>query len=143
MTITLSEANRAISAALTKAEDLAIRVSVTVCDPYGHLIAHQRMDGVFAEASRGSIGKAIAAAESGQASGAPFQAAGFSPTGVVTGAGAPRIGVRGGLPIVRNRALEGAVGVSGASGTDQDGTSGTGQDEECALAALAALRGIT
>jgi uncharacterized protein GlcG (DUF336 family) len=132
MTITLSEANRAISAALAKAEDLAIRVSVTVCDPYGHLIAHQRMEGVFAEASRASIGKAIAAAESGQASDAPFEAAASSLTDVVKGGGAPDIRVRGGLPIVRNGKLEGAVGVSGAPGTEQD--------EECALAALAAVR---
>jgi uncharacterized protein GlcG (DUF336 family) len=40
--------------------------------------------------------------------------------------------VRGGLPIVRNGKLEGAIGVSGAPGTEQD--------EECALAALAAVR---
>jgi glc operon protein GlcG len=136
MTITLSEANRAISAALAKADDLAIRVSVTVCDPCGHLIAHQRMDGVFAEASRGSIGKAIAAAEGGRPSGAePFEPEHLASIVVVTGAAAPIIRRRGGLPIVQNGTLEGAVGVSGAPGNQQD--------EECALAALAAMRKST
>jgi uncharacterized protein GlcG (DUF336 family) len=88
--------------------------------------------GVFAEASRGSIGKAIAAAESGKPSSAPFEAAASPSTRVVTRAGAPDITVRKGLPIVRNGTLKGAVGVNGAPGTDQD--------EECALAALAEVR---
>ena len=129
MTITLSEANRAIAAALAKADDLAITISVSVCDPNGRLIAHQRMDGVFAEASRGSIGKAIAAAGSGHPSGAgPFEPGAPVSTGVVTGEGAPDFRVRGGLPIMRNGIVEGAVGVSGAPVDDED--------EECALAAM-------
>jgi uncharacterized protein GlcG (DUF336 family) len=60
----LAEANRAIVAALDKARELTVDISVSVCDPYGHLLAHQRMDNVFAGAIRESIGKAIAAAES-------------------------------------------------------------------------------
>jgi uncharacterized protein GlcG (DUF336 family) len=136
MTITLSEANRAIATALAKADDFCIRISVSVCDPQGRLIAHQRMDGVFAEASRGSIGKAIAAAETGRPSGAEsFEPEIPARTATVTGAGAPVIRVRGGLPIIRNGAVEGAIGVSGAPGDDQD--------EECTLAALVAVREST
>jgi uncharacterized protein GlcG (DUF336 family) len=45
----LAEANRAITAALAKARELSAHVSVSVCDPYGHLLAHQRMDHVFVE----------------------------------------------------------------------------------------------
>jgi uncharacterized protein GlcG (DUF336 family) len=90
------------------------------------------MDGVFAEASRGSIGKAIAAAGSGHPSDAePFEPESLASTAVVTGEGAPDIRVRGGLPIIRNGSVEGAVGVSGALGNEQD--------EECAFAALAAV----
>jgi uncharacterized protein GlcG (DUF336 family) len=47
MTITLEEANRAASAALIKARETSARISVSVCDPYGHVVVHQRRDGVF------------------------------------------------------------------------------------------------
>jgi glc operon protein GlcG len=50
MALNLAEANRAIDAALAKARDLQAKIGVTVCDSGGHLIAHQRMDGMFAEA---------------------------------------------------------------------------------------------
>jgi len=39
MSIRLAEANRAIQAALAKAHNLAINISVTVCDADGRLVA--------------------------------------------------------------------------------------------------------
>jgi uncharacterized protein GlcG (DUF336 family) len=132
MTITLEDANRAASAALMKAEEKSARISVTVCDPYGHIIAHQRMDGVFAEASHAAIGKAIAAAEGGRPSGDYPSDFPIPPrTGVVTGWGLPVVRRRGGLPIFRDGEVEGAIGVSGGL-TDE-------QDEEIAQAAIASL----
>ena len=62
MSIRLAEANRAIQAALAKAHNLAVKISVTVCDADGRLVALQRMDGTLAEAGRASIGKALASA---------------------------------------------------------------------------------
>jgi uncharacterized protein GlcG (DUF336 family) len=59
MSIRLAEANRAIQAALAKAHNLAINISVTVCDADGRLVAFQRMDGSLAEAHRASYGKAL------------------------------------------------------------------------------------
>src|SRR5262249_4736871 len=41
----LTEANRAIQAALAKAHNLAVKISVAVCDADGRLVALQRMDG--------------------------------------------------------------------------------------------------
>jgi hypothetical protein len=52
-----------------KARELTAAISVSVCDAYGHLVAHQRMDNVFMDAIRESIGKAVAAAESASPSG--------------------------------------------------------------------------
>src|SRR6266404_3582704 len=69
MSIRLAEANRAIQAALAKAHNLAINVSVTVCDADGRLVAFQRMDGTLAEAHRASYGKALVSATSGPPSG--------------------------------------------------------------------------
>src|SRR5215469_512720 len=69
MSIRLAEANRAIQAVLAKAHNLAVNISVTVCDADGRLVAFQRMDGALAEADRASIGKALASARSGRPSG--------------------------------------------------------------------------
>ena len=66
MSIRLAEANRAIQAALTKAHNLGVKVSVTVCDADGRLVALQRMDGALAEANRASIGRALASVRSGK-----------------------------------------------------------------------------
>jgi glc operon protein GlcG len=127
--VTLEDANRATSAALSRAKELSARICVTVCDSYGRLIAHQRMDGAFAEASTGSIGKAIAAAEGRSPSGSlPLHPR----TGIARGEGLPDISRQGGLPIIRNGEVEGAIGVAGGL-TDE-------QDEECARAALASLK---
>jgi uncharacterized protein GlcG (DUF336 family) len=65
MTLTLLEANRVIDGVLSRARSLSLHVSASVCDPVGHLIAHQRMDGVLAESSLESMGKSMAAAQEG------------------------------------------------------------------------------
>jgi len=110
-----------MAAALAKATEVGQKISVTVCDADGHLVGHQRMDGVFTEASRGSIGKAVAAAEFGRPSGDNWnETMEHSRTSTVTGAGAPNIRTRGGLPIIRNGEVEGAIGVSGAGTNEQD-----------------------
>jgi uncharacterized protein GlcG (DUF336 family) len=44
---TLSEANRIIEAAITRARELDVNISVAVCDISGQLIALNRMDGAF------------------------------------------------------------------------------------------------
>jgi uncharacterized protein GlcG (DUF336 family) len=130
----LAEANRAIAAALTKARGLTAAISVSVCDAYGHLLAHQRMDNVFMDAIRESIGKAVAAAELGSPSGEKLREDVYYPlTGTVVASGVPDIRSRGGLAVIRSGKLKGAIGVSGTQ-TDE-------QDEECARAGVEALIG--
>ncbi len=65
---TLSEAKRIIEAAITRARELDVNISVAVCDISGRLIALNRMDGALWDVDRGSIGKAIAAAMTGRPS---------------------------------------------------------------------------
>jgi len=136
MSIRLAEANRAIRAALAKAQSLDLSVSVTVCDADGRLVAFQRMDGAIAEADRASIGKAIASARSGRPSGdgliedlEEFRAA------TVLGEGVPLLRRAGGLPIIRAGQVEGALGVGGAR-TDE-------QDAVCAVAGIGTLDELT
>ena len=134
MSISLAEANRAIQAALAKAHNLAVKISVMVCDADGRPVAFQRMDGALAEAHRGSYGKALVSATSGRPSG--DESIEFSEdfkdfrTATVVGEAVPIIRRPGGLPIIRAGQLEGALGVAGA--TDE-------QDVECALAGIGAF----
>jgi glc operon protein GlcG len=134
MSIRLAEANRAIQAALAKAHNLAVNISVTVCDADGRLVAFQRMDGTLAEAHRASYGKALVSATSGrQAAMNQSNSRRISKdfrTATVIGEAVPIIRRPGGLPIIRAGQVEGALGVAGA--TDE-------QCVECALAGIGAF----
>ena len=126
VTLTLAEAHSIADAAITKARQLNVNVSVAVCDERCRVIALDRMDGTYAEANRFALGKAIASAGTGLPSG---EVKGIIDSQAeIVGAGAPPIGIRGGLPIFRNDLIEGACGVDGALAHEQE--------EECARAGI-------
>src|SRR5689334_22683932 len=67
--LTLFKARKIIDAALQRARELNVSVSVAICDVTGRLIALNQMDGsIDWEADRSSMGKAVAAAISGRPS---------------------------------------------------------------------------
>ena len=124
--LTQAEAHSIVDGAIAKARQLNLNVSVSVCDERGRLIALSRMDGAYTEAGRFSIGKALASAGTGLPSG---EVKGIIDSQAeIVGAGAPPIGIRGGLPIFRNDLIEGACGVDGALSHEQE--------EECARAGI-------
>jgi glc operon protein GlcG len=129
--ITLAEANQAIAAALARAQNMKMKIAVSVCDEGGQLVAFQRMDGAFSESIAFAIGQAIAAVASRKSSGDKDEVLDLQSVWRVAGAGLPVIAGRGGLPITRNAQTVGAIGVSG-SATDQE-------DEQCAKAGVEAL----
>ena len=129
--LTLTEANQAIAAAVARATAMKMKISVSICDEEGRLIAFQRMDGVFSESIALAIGKAIAAVASTKSSGDKGVILDLQSVWRVAGAGLPVIGGPGGLPIVRNAQKVGGIGVAG-SATDQ-------VDEQCAKAGVDAL----
>jgi uncharacterized protein GlcG (DUF336 family) len=134
MSIRLAEANRAIQAALAKAHNLAVNISVTVCDADGRLVAFQRMDGSLAEAHRASYGKALDSATTGRPSGDEAiedSELRFRRTGTAIAEGVPPMRRPGGLPIIRAGQVEGALGVAGAT------------DEQCVECALAGIDAFT
>ena len=129
MALTLAEANTVIAGAVKKAQELDIKVCVAVCDGGGRLLAFNRMDGAIWGAVYGSQGKAVASAAMGRPSGA------IDPSRVIfqkigEHEGGHMIGSQGAVPIVRNGVVEGACGVGGGTGE---------QDEECAAAGAASL----
>src|SRR5882762_4773147 len=131
MTLTLAEANRILQAAITKAQEMNIKVSAAVCDAGGRLMAFNRMDGAIWGSVYGSQGKAVASVAFGRASGELQERAG-SPIvqGIAAAEGGHMIVSQGAVPIIRNGIVEGACGVGG--GTAQ-------QDEDCARAGVAKI----
>ena len=131
MPLTLSEANQVVHAAVAKAQELNIRISVAVCDAGGRLVAFNRMDGAIWAGAYGSQGKAVASVAFGRASGELQERAG-SPIvqGIAAAEGGHMICSQGAVPIIRNGVVEGACGVGG--GTSE-------QDEDCARAGVAAI----
>ncbi|PYM18450.1 MAG: heme-binding protein [Candidatus Rokuibacteriota bacterium] len=131
MPLSLSEANQVVHAAVTKAQEMNIRISVAVCDAGGRLVAFNRMDGAIWASAYGSQGKAVASVAFGRASGELQERAG-SPIiqGIAAAEGGHMIPSQGAVPIIRNGIVEGACGVGG--GTAQ-------QDEDCARAGVAKI----
>jgi uncharacterized protein GlcG (DUF336 family) len=131
MALTLGEANQIVHAAIAKAQELNIRISVAVCDAGGRLVAFNRMDGAIWAGAYGSQGKAVASVAFGRPSGELQERAG-SPIvqGIAAAEGGHMIPSQGAVPIIRNGVVEGACGVGGGSAQ---------QDEDCARAGVAKL----
>src|ERR1700731_1245870 len=131
MSLTLEEANGIIRGALTKAQELNIKISAAVCDSGGRLIALQRMDNAIWASAYGSQGEAVASARFGRPRGERSERpAQPTPRGIAAAEGGHMIMGQGAVPIVRNGVVEGACGVGG--GTSQ-------QDEDCARAGVEQL----
>jgi glc operon protein GlcG len=129
MALTLAEARRMIQAAVAKAQELQVKLSVAVCDTGGNLIAFDRMDGTIVVSATVAQGKAAAAAGFGRPSGA---LAADSPViqAVIAATGGRMLPARGAVPVVKAGEVVGAIGASGATAE---------QDEQCAQAGAAAL----
>jgi len=131
MSLTLEEANRMLDGALTKAQELNIRISAAICDAGGRLVAFRRMDNAIWASAYASQGKAVASAAFGRPSGEMAERADQpTPRGIAAAEGNHMIMGQGAVPIIRNGVVEGACGVSG--GTAQE-------DEDCARAGIARL----
>lgn len=131
MALTLEEANRIAQGALAKAQALNIKINVAVCDAGGRLMVFQRMDNAIWGGVYGSQGKAVASAAFGRPSGELTERADH-PTmrGIVAAEGAHAILGQGAVPIIRKGVVEGACGVGGGTGQ---------QDEDCARAGVEQL----
>jgi uncharacterized protein GlcG (DUF336 family) len=131
MALTLAEANQVVQAAIEKAREMNIRISVAVCDAGGRLMAFNRMDNAIWGSVYGSQGKAIASVAFGRASGELTERAGTPIIqGIMAAEGGHMIPSQGAVPITRDGVVIGACGVGG--GTAQ-------QDEDCARAGVAKL----
>jgi glc operon protein GlcG len=128
--ISLARALQAIAAAVVEAQKHDWKLNVAVVDSGGNLVAFQRMDGAQLASVQIAEHKARTAAtfrRETKAFETAIQTNGANYVMTLDGV----IGSRGGIPLVENGKLIGAIGCSGGSGS---------QDEVVCLAGVAALR---
>lgn len=126
-TLTLEGANRVIAAALALARERHAGGAIAVVDDAGNLMALQRLDGTFGAASGVSTGKARTAALFKKPTKA-FEDS-INNGRVALAAVAEMTPLQGGIPIMHEGSVVGAIGVSGAHSQQED--------EEIALAGAA------
>lgn len=128
-TLTLEGANQVLAAALAKAAERGARGAIAVVDDGGSLIAFQRIDGTFSAAAAVSLGKARTSALFKKPTKAFEDSINSGRTALA--AVNEMTPLQGGVPILVDGQVVGAIGVSGAH-TQQE-------DEEIALAGAAAI----
>jgi uncharacterized protein GlcG (DUF336 family)/mannose-6-phosphate isomerase-like protein (cupin superfamily) len=127
--LTLAGAQRVTAAMLAEAKRLNTTGAVAVVDDGGNLMALERIDGTFAAGARISTGKARTAALFKKPTRAFEEIIGRGRTAMV--ALDDFTPLQGGIPLLVDGQVVGAVGVSGAASASQD--------EELAVAAAAAV----
>ena len=132
-TLTLAGANKVIAAVKAEARRLnAPGAAIAVVDDGGNLLALERLDGTFAAGAAISTGKARTAALFKRETKAFEEIIKNGRTAMVALPDALFTPLQGGVPIVIDGQIIGAVGVSGAASA--------AQDEELAVAGAGALQ---
>ena len=123
--VSLEMAKALAAAALASANERGVLVSVCVVDERGLIVCLERQDGAPPFTSTIAEGKAAGSAFTGLDSGVLEQLAKNNPAGgaaVAIGArlGGHYVAARGGLPLMRNGVVVGAIGVSGATAEEDE-----------------------
>lgn len=125
--MTEDQALAAVAAAIAKAKSMGVRVTAVAVDAGGHLKALTRMDGAPFHGVTISTDKARTAAGFGKPTAQWKERIGTRPhvlEGLTGRDGFIPIG--GGVPVLENGEVTGAIGISGAT-----------EDEDCEIAAAA------
>lgn len=117
-TMTLEGANRILAAAIAEARVRNAGGAIAVVDDGGNLVALQRLDGTFAAGAEVSIGKARTAARFKKPTAAFEQA--INDGRLALTAVREMTPLQGGVPIMHDGQVVGAIGVSGAHSQVED-----------------------
>jgi glc operon protein GlcG len=118
--ISIDMAKKAAAAAIAEARKANLLQAIAVTDPSGNLVYFERMDGVQIASGNIAIGKARSAALFKRPTKALEDALSSSPSGARILALEGAVPVEGGIPIVVDGRIVGAIAGSGGTGT-QDG----------------------
>jgi glc operon protein GlcG len=123
--LNLAGAETVLEAAKKKAATMGLKVNIAIVDDGGHLLSFARMDGARPASGNTALTKAVAAATFRQETG-PVPAKGeadvllsLSLQAAAVAGGGKGTALKGGVPIVVDGQVVGAVGVGGGTG-DQD-----------------------
>lgn len=132
--ITLDKALKAIDGAIKQAEDLKEKVTVTVVDKYGVMVASQKMDGALVISPKFAMAKAYTSAVLCLATAdiAKYATPGQPYYGTTSAFEGELMVIPGGIPIVDRGEVVGAIGVGGSHDV--------GKDVACAQAGLEAFK---
>ncbi len=119
--ITLEEAKEIVSAAENKARQMGLPMNIAVLDAGRNLVAFHRMDGAWVASIDIAIDKAFTSAGRGLTTRKIGEMAqpGQPLFGINTTHGGRIVIFAGGIPLVRNGEVVGAIGVSGGA-VDED-----------------------
>ncbi len=127
--LSYSGAEKMLAAAIAKATEMKVPQCISIVDAGGHLLAFARMDGAFDMSMETSLMKAKTAASYGDPTGNILAGVDIKLAIATQG---KRINLPGGLPIIIDGRVVGAIGIG----------SGTGeQDRQVAAAALKVVPG--
>ena len=132
--ITLTQAQTILAAAVQKAEALGTQITATVVDAYGVIVATVRMDGALVVSPKYAQAKAYTAAtlRLPTATIAQYATPGKPYYGTTSAFEGEMMVIAGGIPIMENNIVIGAIGVGGSADVDQD--------VACAQAGIEALK---
>lgn len=120
--LTLEGARAVLAAAERRAQEIGVPMDIAVVDDGGHLLAFIRMDGAKLSSVQIAITKAESAAIRRTPTG-PMPSAenpnAILSLGLAIGSGGHQTPIRGGLPLVVDGSIVGAIGVSNGN-EDQD-----------------------
>ncbi len=129
----IGDARRLIAGARQRATEIGVPMCIAVTDESGNLIAFERMDGGKVTSTTIAIDKAYTAAAARKATheyGAAAQPGGLA-FGINSALGGRLMIVGGGVPVLLDGTVVGAIGISSGTPT---------QDMEVAQAAITALQ---
>jgi uncharacterized protein GlcG (DUF336 family) len=114
-TVSAAEARQIINTAVAEADSMAVPVTVAVVDESGVLKLFERMDGAALVSVQTSMNKAYAAAAIGMPTDEFYGAIETDAAAVASFANRPGLAlIAGGLPLLVEGQIAGAVGVAGA-----------------------------
>lgn len=113
------EIQKALSAAIAKAEELGVPMGISIVDAGGNLLAFIKMEGAFIHTNHTSFSKAYTAASIRKPSGASG-----IPTNITAEISSTTGGkfttLPGGFPLVKDGKVVGGIGVGGGRGEQDD-----------------------
>jgi glc operon protein GlcG len=127
--LSTADIQKALNAAVAKSQEIGVPMGISVVDAGGNLVGFIRMDGAFNHTNHTSYSKAYTSASIRKPSGG----SGIPPnitTEIASTTGGKFTTLPGGLPLMKDSVLVGAIGVGGGKGD---------QDEAVAKAAADAL----